>query len=214
MIRHGAQPHADRPLKNPLTKTQAVASASVVVVARIRPKLPKENTEPDGGRPGRTSFFALRRVRIHVSAQVWRYTLTDKPWASPTGDVPTFARWVSLCCHRFHRKPRESRKKCPHCPSTCNSDRLRREKKQYTLDQVFDSRALRLQASAPVGTIALCGAPGAWTWLRFQEPGINVYMEGFRASGVRVIDEAGNSEATSERPRSKRVEGFLTVFDR
>ena len=30
----------------------ASATASVVVVARIRPKLPKEDKEPDGGSPG------------------------------------------------------------------------------------------------------------------------------------------------------------------
>ena len=82
----------------PLTQTQAVASASVVVVARIRPKLPKENTEPDGGPPRRRAFLALRCVRMHVlimawkSAEVWRYIQTDRPWASPTGDIPNFAR--------------------------------------------------------------------------------------------------------------------------
>jgi len=64
---------------------QAVASASVVVVARIRPKLPKENTEPDG-------------VEVYPDGQTMGIT---------------------------------------------NG----REKKQYTLDQVFDSRALRLQTA-------------------------------------------------------------------
>ena len=34
---------------DPVSENGASATASVVVVARIRPKLPKEDKEPDGG---------------------------------------------------------------------------------------------------------------------------------------------------------------------
>lgn len=69
----------------------ASATASVVVVARIRPKLPKEDKEPDGGSPGFRSGPKKRKGKVNnfvppnfAEIEVWRSTLMRRLCQSTT----------------------------------------------------------------------------------------------------------------------------------